>query len=131
MPLHPIRYADMLGEKMDKYNTKVWLVNTGWIKGQFGKGHRIPLKYTRALIHDVLDGKMDDIEFRNDNIFNFAVPTKCPGVPSEILNPRDCWADKDDYDKNARKLVKAFNENFAKYKNMANKELLSVFPHFD
>jgi phosphoenolpyruvate carboxykinase (ATP) len=131
MPLHPIRYADMLGEKMDKYNTKVWLVNTGWIKGPFGKGHRIPLKYTRALIHDVLDGKMDDIEFMNDNIFNFAVPNKCPGVPSEILNPRDCWADKDDYDKNARKLVQAFNDNFAKYKNMANKELLSVFPQFD
>lgn len=128
MPLHPIVYADMLGEKMEKHNTRVWLINTGWIKGPFGIGHRIPLKYTRALIHDVLDGNIDDVEFRNDNIFNFNIPVACPGVPSDILNPRDCWANKDDYDKNAEKLVIAFNKNFEKYKDMANEDLLSVFP---
>ena len=128
MPLHPLEYANMLGEKMEKFNTNVWLINTGWIKGPFGVGHRIQLKYTRSMIHNVLEGIMEDVEFRDDNIFNLSVPVTCQGVPATILNPRECWENKVEYDQYAIKLVKAFNVNFNKFINQADKELISIFP---
>ena len=128
MPLHPTQYAEMLGERMENHNTNVWLVNTGWIKGPFGVGYRIPLKYTRAIIHDALEGELDDVEYRYDNIFRLAIPKSCKGVPTELLNPRDAWADKAEYDKYAEKLAKAFIKNFDKYRDKASEELLSTVP---
>ncbi len=128
MPLHPTEYAEMLGERMEKHKTNVWLVNTGWIKGPFGVGYRIPLKYTRAIIHDALEGELDHVVYRYDNIFKLGIPKSCKGVPSGLLNPRDAWANKKDYDKYAERLAKAFLDNFDKYRDKASDELLATVP---
>jgi len=131
MPLHPTVYAEMLGERMMKHETNVWLINTGWVEGPFGVGYRIPLKYTRAIIHDALGGDLDNIEYRYDNIFKLAIPKSCPGVPNELLNPRDSWKDKAAYDKSAEKLAHAFINNFDKYRDQASDELLATVPHLE
>ena len=115
MPMDPSVYANMLGEKIEKYNTKVYLVNTGWSGGPYGVGSRMKLKYTRAMITAALNGTFDNVEYKHDEIFNLDVPQSCPNVPDEIMNPRDTWADKAAYEK----LAKMFQENFAKkYPNM-------------
>ncbi len=119
MPMDPSVYANMLGEKIEKYNTKVYLVNTGWSGGPYGVGSRMKLKYTRAMITAALNGTFDNVEYKHDEIFNLDVPQSCPNVPDEIMNPRDTWADKAAYDEQAKKLAKMFQENFAKkYPNM-------------
>ena len=119
MPMDPSVYANMLGEKIEKYNTKVYLVNTGWSGGPYGVGSRMKLKYTRAMITAALNGTFDNVEYKHDEIFNLDVPQTCPNVPDEIMNPRDTWADKAAYDEQAKKLAKMFQENFAKkYPNM-------------
>ena len=119
MPMDPSVYANMLGEKIEKYNTKVYLVNTGWSGGPYGVGSRMKLKYTRAMITAALNGTFDNVEYKHDEIFNLDVPETCPNVPDEIMNPRDTWADKAAYDEQAKKLAKMFQENFAKkYPNM-------------
>ena len=94
MPLDPSVYAKMLGDKIEKYGTKVYLVNTGWSGGPYGVGSRMKLSYTRAMITAALNGTFDDVEYRHDETFNVDVPQSCPGVPAEIMNPRDTWADK-------------------------------------
>ena len=128
MPLDPSVYAKMLGEKIEKYGTKVYLVNTGWSGGPYGVGSRMKLSYTRAMITAALNGSFDSVEYRHDEIFNVDVPQSCPGVPSEIMNPRDTWADKDAYDVSAKKLAKMFSDNFAKkYPNMP-KEIAEAGP---
>jgi phosphoenolpyruvate carboxykinase (ATP) len=116
---------------MEKYKTNVWLVNTGWIKGPFGVGYRIPLKYTRAIIHDALEGELDEVKYRYDNLFKLGIPKSCTGVPTELLNPRDAWSDKKEYDKYAEKLAKAFLKNFDKYRDKASEELLATVPDLD
>src|SRR5690606_4591696 len=83
MLLHPTRHAEMLSKKMKDSNVNVWLVNTGWTGGPYGVGSRIKLRYTRAMISAVLDGKMADVEFEKHDIFNLMMPTSCPNVPSE------------------------------------------------
>ena len=109
----------MLGERIEKYNTKVYLVNTGWSGGPYGVGSRMKLKYTRAMITAALNGTFDNAEYKHDEIFNVDVPQSCPDVPAEIMNPRDTWADKAAYDEAAKKLARMFQENFAKkYPNM-------------
>ena len=119
MPMDPSVYANMLGEKIEKYNTKVYLVNTGWSGGPYGVGSRMKLKYTRAMITAALNGTFDNVEYKHDEIFNLDVPQSCPNVPDEIMNPRDTWADKAAYDEQAKKLAKMFQDNFAKkYPNM-------------
>ncbi len=128
LPLHPTKYADMLGEKMKMHKTKVWMINTGMTGGQYGVGTRMKLSYTRALIHAALEGKFDDVEFENHPVFGMDFPTSCPGVPADILNPRNTWADKDAYDKKANDLADAFVKNFEKFRAHANADTLAALP---
>jgi len=119
MPLDANVYADMLGEKIDKYDTKVYLVNTGWTGGPYGTGSRMKLKYTRAMITAALNDDFSKVEYKHYDLFNLDVPQSCPNVPSEIMNPRDTWKDKDAYDAMAKKLAGMFFKNFKeKYPNM-------------
>ncbi|EGD51003.1 phosphoenolpyruvate carboxykinase (ATP) [Thermoanaerobacter thermohydrosulfuricus] len=118
LPLKPMIYAKMLGEKIEKHNAKVYLVNTGWSGGPYGIGNRINLAYTRAMVTAALNGSLDDVEFVKDPIFNLNIPTSCPGVPSEILNPKNTWTDKEAYEKAAKNLALRFAENFKKYKDV-------------
>ena len=119
MPLDASVYANMLGERIEKYGTKVYLVNTGWTGGPYGVGSRMKLSYTRAMVTAALNGELEKAEYKHDEVFNVEIPQSCPGVPAEILNPKNTWADKDAYDAQAKKLAGMFSENFAKkYPNM-------------
>jgi len=119
MPLDPSVYANMLGDRIEKYNTKVYLVNTGWSGGPYGVGSRMKLRYTRAMITAALNGELDSVEYKHDEVFNVDVPQSCTNVPAELMNPRDTWEDKAAYDAQANKLAKMFADNFeAKYPNM-------------
>ncbi len=113
MPLAPNVYARMLGDKIEKYNTRVYLINTGWTGGSYGTGSRMKLKYTRAMVTAALNGDIEKAEFRHDSIFNVDIPQSCADVPSEVMNPRDTWADKDAYDETARRLAGMFQKNFS------------------
>lgn len=124
MPLKPIVYANLLKHYLDKDKSDVYLVNTGWIGGEYGVGKRISIKDTRAIVRAALDGKILG-EFRHDKIFNLSVPTSIPGVKSDIMNPRDQWPDKKDYDSKARKLAFLFVENFARFKDISKKVINS------
>ena len=119
MPLDPLIYAEMLGKKIELHNTKVFLINTGWSGGPYGVGNRMNLKYTRAMVTAALNGDLDEVEYKHDEIFNVEIPQYCPNVPNELLNPIDTWANKEAYSAAAKKLAKMFRENFAtKYPNM-------------
>ncbi len=128
MPLHPTKYAEMLGEKMKNTNVNVWLVNTGWSGGEYGQGKRIKLSYTRSMISAALNGELEKVEFTKHSIFGIRMPESCSGVPSEILSPRNTWTDEDKYDKKANELAKAFIKNFEKFANHANTEILESGP---
>ncbi len=112
---HPSRYAQLLAEKMQQHQANIWLVNTGWRGGAFGTGARMKLKLTRAIIDAIHNGSLAKVETVTDAVFGFAVPTSCPQVPSEILQPRNTWNDKGAYDATAKKLSGLFVENFKKY----------------
>lgn len=118
MPYHPAVYAKLLGEKIDAYNSKVFLINTGWSGGPYGVGKRMKLSYTRAMVTAALAGKLDDVEYVLDPIFNILVPQSCPGVPDEILNPKNTWKDAGEYEKLAHNLAERFVENFKKFKEV-------------
>jgi phosphoenolpyruvate carboxykinase (ATP) len=111
----PVKYAKMLGQLLKQHQSNVWLINTGWTGGAYGKGKRIKLSYTRAIANAVLAGKLDKVNTRKDEVFGLAVPTEIPGVPPDVLNPRDTWADPRAYDEQAKKLATMFRENFAKF----------------
>ncbi len=128
LPLHPTKYAEMLGEKMDKYNTNVWLVNTGWTGGGFGVGNRMKLRYTRAMITEALNGVLDKVEYTEHPVFGVLVPNTCPNVPDEVLNPRETWADKSEYDATAAELATKFKNNFKKFESQASEDILSASP---
>jgi phosphoenolpyruvate carboxykinase (ATP) len=128
LPLHPTRYAEMLGKKMDDNDVNVWLVNTGWIGGGYGVGERISLPYTRMLIHAALEGKFDHVNFMQDPVFGLTIPKECTNVPTEILYPRNAWKDKDAYDAKANELAGFFNKNFEKYADFAGPEIKSAAP---
>jgi phosphoenolpyruvate carboxykinase (ATP) len=112
LPLHPGVYAGMLGEKLAKHKARVWLVNTGWTGGPYGTGSRMKLAHTRAMVRDALAGKLDGASFAKDPVFGFEVPTAVPDVPSEVLIPRNTWADPSAYDAQAKKLAEMFRKNF-------------------
>ncbi len=114
LPLHPHDYARLLGEKIERHGSRVWLVNTGWTGGPYGTGHRIELAYTRAMLHAAFSGSLDAVEYVVDPVFGFRVPVSCPEVPSEILHPRETWEDKAAYDQKAAYLKGLFAENLAK-----------------
>ena len=128
MPLHPTKYAEMLGEKMQKYNVNVWLINTGWSGGVYGVGSRIALKYTRAMITAILEGELDANNYNIHEVFGLKMPTTCPNVPSKILNPKNTWENKAEYDIKANELANAFNKNFQQFANYANKDILDAAP---
>ena len=128
MPQHPSVYAKLLGEKLEKHNTEIWLVNTGWTGGPYGVGERISIKYTRALLNSALDGKLDDVEFETDPVFGLQVPKSCPGVPSEVLMPKNTWKNKADYDKKAKELAQMFKENFKQYREFVSSDVLKAGP---
>lgn len=128
LPLHPSVYAKLLGEKMEKHETNVWLVNTGWTGGPYGIGHRMKLSHTRAMISAALDGRLTKAEFQKHPVFGFEMPLSCPDVPAEILNPRDTWQDPRLYDQKAEELGKAFVQNFEKFKDLTSAEILQGAP---
>ncbi len=115
MPRHPSVYGNLLKARIAKGGVDCWLVNTGWTGGKYGTGKRMPIKETRALLNAALDGSLKNVEFRKDANFGFEVPVAVPGVDSSILDPRSTWADKDEYDRTAAKLVDLFVENFAEF----------------
>ncbi len=129
LPLHPTKYAELLGKKLDDdKNVNVWLVNTGWSGGAYGTGSRMKLKYTRAMITAAMNGELDNVQYEAHPVFGVLMPTSCPNVPAEILIPRNTWEDKAAYDKKAGELAQLFVKNFAKYADQANDEIRSAAP---
>jgi phosphoenolpyruvate carboxykinase (ATP) len=115
LPLAPHVYAEMLGKRLKQHNADCWLVNTGWSGGKFGVGKRMALKITRALVNAALGGLLEKVEFTTEPAFGLHIPVSCPEVPSEILNPRNSWADQEAYDSTAAELAGRFEANFAKF----------------
>jgi len=125
---HPARYAELLAEKITKHNATVWLVNTGWTGGPFGVGSRMKLGYTRAIVEAIHNGGLAKIDTVQDPVFSFEVPTTCPEVPTELMQPKNTWADKAKYDETAKKLAFLFKENFKVYEAGANEETRAAGP---
>lgn len=115
LPLPAGRYAEMLGEKINEHDAQVFLVNTGWSGGPYGVGKRMNLAYTRAMIQAALNGELNSVDMTVDPIFGLNIPTHCPGVPDEVLQPKLTWANPDEYDAKARELANKFKENFKKF----------------
>lgn len=125
---HPRVYADLLGKKIDEHGSKIWFVNTGWTGGPYGVGKRMHLPYTRAMVNAALAGELDGVETWIDPFFGLHVPKSVPGVPNEILNPRDTWADKYAYDRDAKELALKFIENFKKYAEGTSEAIKNAGP---
>jgi len=128
LPLHPTKYAEMLGDKMEKHQVNVWLINTGWSAGSYGEGDRIKLRYTREMITSALTGKLNNVDYETHEVFGLAMPKECENVPSEILNPKNTWSDKNAYDTKANKLAEAFINNFKQFEDFANEEIINASP---
>jgi phosphoenolpyruvate carboxykinase (ATP) len=125
---HPFTYAKMLGEKMEKHGTKIWLVNTGWSGGAYGTGTRMKIKYTRALLKAALNGELDDVSFKKDPVFGIEIPQQCPGVPEEILTPINTWANKEEFKQTAADLASRFAENFKNFASQVDEEVKNAGP---
>lgn len=128
MVLPPIEYAKLLGERIAKHNVDVWLVNTGWSGGPYGVGKRMEIAYTRAMIRAALGGTLRQMPMRHDAIFNLAVPTRCPDVPENILDPRRTWTDAAQYDEQAAKLATMFHANFSRFSKQVPDEVAEAGP---
>ena len=128
MPRHPSVYGNLLKERIAKGGVSCWLVNTGWTGGKYGVGKRMPIKETRALLNAALDGSLNNVEFRKDPNFGFDVPVAVPGVDTSILDPRSTWADKDEYDATAAKLVQLFVDNFAQFEAHVDESVRQAAP---
>lgn len=128
LPLHPAKYANLLGKKIRQYRTNVWLINTGWTGGAYGVGSRMKLSYTRAMITAALSGKLSKVDFEEFPIFGFSIPKEVPGVPSEVLNPKNTWANKSEYDSKLNSLAEAFVKNFAQFEAIADEETKNAAP---
>jgi phosphoenolpyruvate carboxykinase (ATP) len=129
LPLHPGKYAKMLGEKLKANpNINVWLVNTGWTGGPYGVGSRMKLSYTRAMITAALDGSLNKVGFEAHPVFGYMMPSACPNVPAELLNPRNTWADKSAYDAQSNKLANMFVSNFEQFAAGVDAEILAAAP---
>ncbi|QSZ27488.1 phosphoenolpyruvate carboxykinase (ATP) [Aceticella autotrophica] len=127
LPLHPMVYAKLLGEKIDKYNSKVYLINTGWSGGPYGIGKRIDLAYTRSMVSAALRGDLNNVKYIKDPVFNLSIPKSCPNVPYEILNPINTWKDKEAYNLQAKNLARKFFENINSY-NIIPEEIKNAGP---
>jgi len=128
LPLHPTKYAELLGKKLKENKVNVWLVNTGWSGGAFGVGSRMKLSYTRAMITAALNGQLEKVKHETLPVFGLNIPCECPEVPANILNPRNTWKDKDAYDATANKLAASFIKNFEQYASAANEEIMEAAP---
>ncbi len=128
LPLHPAKYAELLGKKMKENNVNVWLVNTGWSGGAYGVGSRMKLKFTRSMITAALNGELEKVAFETLPVFNLAIPKECKDVPAEILKPRSTWADKNAYDSTLNKLAGQFVKNFEQYEKGTAAEILAAAP---
>ncbi|MCO4291261.1 phosphoenolpyruvate carboxykinase (ATP) [Solitalea sp. MAHUQ-68] len=128
LPLHPTKYADLLGKKLDEHNVNVWLINTGWTGGPYGVGSRMKLSYTRAMISAALKGELNNIEYTKDAVFGLNIPSTCPNVPSEVLNPRNTWENKEGYDQKANDLAQRFIKNFEQFADCASDEMKAALP---
>ena len=114
MPGLPGVYTKMLGSKMEKFNTSVYLINTGWTAGKYGVGHRIDLKLTRNMVNAALNGDLNDVEYHYDPLFHLNIPTTCKGVPQEMLMPINTWEDKKSFNKYSTELAEKFSKTFDK-----------------
>lgn len=123
---HPTVYAKLLGERIAKHEVSCWLVNTGWTGGPYGVGSRMKIAYTRAMLNAAIDGKLADVGYDTEPFFGLAIPREVPGVPADVLNPRNAWADRDGYDQQAKKLAGLFAENFKKFEGHASPAVLAV-----
>ncbi|WP_442862441.1 phosphoenolpyruvate carboxykinase (ATP) [Bacillus sp. USDA818B3_A] len=117
LPLRASVYAKLLGEKIDKYQTNVYLVNTGWSDGPYGVGKRMDLRYTRAMVTNAITGQLDKFDYEPDPVFGLLIPKFCPGVPNDVLVPRNTWMNKTAYDQQAFELANRFKLNFEKLEN--------------
>ena len=129
MALNPVVYANLLGEKIAKYQASVWLINTGWTGGPYGTGQRMQLTYTRAIIAGVLNGSLERVSTRKDPIFGMDIPVECHGVPTEVLEPRNTWQDKAAYDAQAQRLAGMFSKNFQKFAGDVSEEIRLAGPN--
>jgi phosphoenolpyruvate carboxykinase (ATP) len=128
MVRHPSVYAQLLADMIEKHKVKCWLVNTGWTGGPYGTGSRMKIQYTRALLNAALDKSLNDADMRTDPIFGFQIPVSAPGVPAEILNPRNTWSNPSDYDTQAKKLAVLFHENFEQFKDKTPQTVITAGP---
>ncbi len=128
MVWHPTKYAELLAERIRRHDSHVWLVNTGWSGGAYGRGSRIELKYTRAIIDAIHDGSLAQASTETDPVFGLQIPIHCAGVPDEMLIPKNTWSDPANYDATAAKLAQLFHENFAKYRDAASEAIRSAGP---
>jgi phosphoenolpyruvate carboxykinase (ATP) len=128
MPLHPGVYAKLLGQRLDENDTQVWLVNTGWTGGPAGVGSRMKLAHTRRMVTAALNGELDGVETFTEPFFGLQIPVAIDGVPENVLNPRDSWADKEAYDVQAAKLVGMFVENFKQFEDGVSPAIIAAGP---
>lgn len=128
MTLHPGVYGSLLGEKIRKYHVNCWLINTGWSGGPYGVGERMDIDYSRAMLNAALSGELDKLSMHEDPIFKVAVPDHCPGVPDEVLRPENTWPDKAAYQKKARELAKAFQQNFKQFEDKVSEGVKNAGP---
>jgi phosphoenolpyruvate carboxykinase (ATP) len=125
---HPYKYAELLKRKIERYGVNCWLVNTGWIGGPYGIGHRISIRHTRALLEAALSGALLNAEYYTDPIFGFQVPKTCDGVPASVLKPSESWPDKEHYNQKYRQLAARFVENFKKFEDRCAPEVVASGP---
>jgi len=128
MALHPTAYAELLQKRITDHGVNCWLINTGLIGGQFGVGRRIKIAHTRAMVKAALTGALNSVSFTKEPVFNLAIPTECPGVLSDILNPRNTWSNQEEYDKVAQKLAENFRKNFEEYRDSVSAEVVESGP---
>lgn len=128
LALPPNVYAEMLGERIDKHGSNVWLVNTGWIGGPAGSSDRVPIGYTRSIIRAALSGELDNVATVPHPVFGVHIPERVPGVPSEMLRPRGTWSDGEAYDRQAKRLAQMFHENFEQFAAAVSPEVLAAGP---
>ncbi len=128
MPLQPTVYARLLAEKVQQHNVTIWLMNTGWTGGPYGEGHRMELAYSRRIVNAALNGELDNVPMVADPIFGFAIPTAVPGVPSEILVPRQSWSDPAAYDARACDLVARFHKYMEQFETHMSDAVKAAAP---
>jgi phosphoenolpyruvate carboxykinase (ATP) len=128
LPLHPMRYAALLGERLARHGARCWLVNTGWTGGPYGVGRRMQIGVSRAVVAAILAGGLEEVETALDPVFRLEIPRACPGVPTELLSPRRTWADPAAYDAKAREVAALFKKNFATYADGCAPDVIGAGP---